>query len=107
MSGHADLPDDGLPRRDPGSRRPWLLVAALAETLTLAGLLVNRFVIDHSSAVAAALGPVHGALYLGGVLLTWTLPFPRGVKLLAVVPLVGVWAATIWAPRLGSGLTRG
>ena len=89
-----DLPGDGLGRPDAGPRRlTWLLTVAVGETLTLAALLVNLLLTAHSGALAAALGPVHGAFYLGGVVLTWSGRFPRLVKLAAVVPVAGVWIA--------------
>lgn len=105
MSGPIhDVPDerlehlDGLPARRPPATR-LLLAVAVAETLTLVVLLVNLLLTTRSSALAAAVGPVHGALYLTGVLLTLVCPFPRTVKLLAVVPVVGAWVAALRARR--------
>ena len=103
-----DLPADGLDDATGASRRrSWLLLVAAGETLTLAALLVNLLLTTHSGALAAALGPVHGAFYLTGVLLTWSGSFSRAVKLAAVVPVAGVWIATVHAPPLGSEISRG
>jgi len=90
---------DGLNR--PGARRllpaRLLLAVAAAETLTLVVLLVNLVVSVRSSALAAAIGPVHGGLYLTAVLLTWTAPFPRAIKAAAALPVVGAWVAALHA----------
>ena len=97
------LPDDGLGPARSRRRVParLLLALATAETLTLLLLLVNLLVVERSSALAAALGPVHGACYVAGVLLTWLAPFSRRVKVLAVVPVVGAWVAALRARPLG------
>ena len=96
-----DLPSDGLDHGAGGSgRRSWLLAVAAGETLTLAALLVNLLLTAHSGALAAALGPVHGACYLTGVLLTWSGTFSRAVKVAAVVPVAGVWIAARTAGRV-------
>ena len=104
----AELPGDGLVRRNHPGRRPWwLLAVAVGETLTLAALLVNLVLPTHSSALAAALGPVHGALYVTGLLLTWTARFPRWVKVVAAVPVAGAWIAARHAGRRLRGPATG
>jgi type IV secretory pathway VirB2 component (pilin) len=89
------LPSDGLGAPNAHRPRPARLLRtlAVAETVTLAALLVNLMAATHSPALAAVVGPLHGALYLAGVLLTWTAPFARWVKIIAVVPVAGVWLA--------------
>lgn len=104
---HDGLPSDGLdgPGRASG-RTGWLLATAAGETLTLAGLLVNLVLTTHSDALAAVLGPVHGAFYLAALLLTWSGGLPRAVKLAAVVPVAGAWLASAAARRASSGTPR-
>lgn len=101
---HDALPSDGLDR--PGARQPdrarWLLAVAAAETLTLMVLLVNLLVVARNDVLAAAIGPVHGACYVSAVLLTWTAPFPRAIKVAATIPVAGAWVAALHArPRTG------
>lgn len=71
----------------------WLRVVAVLEPLTLL-VLVGNLATVHVAALAAALGPVHGTLYLAGIALAWAAALPRRSRLLAVVPAVGAWLAT-------------
>jgi hypothetical protein len=88
------LPGDGLDdtRSASGRRTGVLLALAVGETITLALLLLNLATLDDRG-LAAAVGPVHGGLYLAGVLLTWTGRFPPWTKVVAVVPVIGAWLA--------------
>jgi hypothetical protein len=74
-----------------------LLAVAVAETLTLLVLLVNLGASARNDALAAVIGPIHGALYVSGVLLTWISPFPRAIKVAAVLPVAGAWVASLHA----------
>jgi hypothetical protein len=101
MSGAYGLPSDGL-ESSAGSRlqRRIRLLAAIAvgETLTLAVLLGNLVTAD-DRLVSAAVGPVHGGLYLSGVLLTWTAAFRPVTKIVALVPVAGAWLAVVQGRR--------
>lgn len=70
----------------------WLRVVAVLEPLTLLLLVVNRATV-HVPALAAAVGPVHGTLYLAGIALAWAAGLSRRSRLLAVVPAIGAWLA--------------
>ncbi len=82
---------DGLPirNRTPLSALVWVTVF---ETLSLAVLLVN-LAAGHDQRIAQAFGPVHGALYLAGIGLTWRSTRITRVRLVSVIPVVGSFVA--------------
>ena len=85
---------DGLDEAASRPLRPGLLLGtAVGETATLALLLLNLAVLAHNDRLAAVIGPIHGALYFAGVLLTWTGRFTRTTKVVAMLPVVGAWIA--------------
>lgn len=75
-----------------GQARAARLVGAL-EALSLFVLVVNVVTV-HLAPLAQLLGPTHGLLYLSGIALVWSNPYPARRKWLAVVPGVGTWFAT-------------
>ena len=84
-----------------------LFVLAVLEPLTLAVLLGNLFVLHHPS-VAQVVGPVHGACYLGIIVLALLLDgLPLRRRLLALVPGIGGLLVDRTARRVGRpGATR-
>jgi hypothetical protein len=66
----------------------WLRVASVGEAVSLAVLLVN-LATAHLSAVASAVGPLHGFAYLATIATIATaflLPLPAAIRLLTLVP---------------------
>ncbi|WP_375423935.1 hypothetical protein [uncultured Friedmanniella sp.] len=78
--------------------RPLLWWVGSTEALTLAVLLVNLATV-HVGGLAAALGPVHGLLYLVGVVLVWSSRSRWSARLLVLVPAVGTLLALRVAPQ--------
>lgn len=68
--------------------RRWLRRVFWAETATLLALVVNLATV-HLPAVASAVGPVHGTLYLACIAITLLLPVPNSARWLSAVPVVG------------------
>jgi hypothetical protein len=66
----------------------WLRVASVGEAVSLAVLLVN-LATAHLSAVASAVGPLHGFAYLATIATAFLLPLPAGIRLLTLVPGIG------------------
>jgi hypothetical protein len=66
----------------------WLRVASVGEAASLAVLLVN-LATAHLSAVASAVGPLHGFAYLATIATAFLLPLPAGIRLLTLVPGIG------------------
>lgn len=83
---------DGLPERN--RRGPQaLLVVGVLEALSLVVLLAN-LATGHDPAIAQLVGPVHGLLWLTGIVLAWRSTrrsLPRG---LALIPGVGALLAS-------------
>ncbi|MGH4031666.1 DUF3817 domain-containing protein [Actinomycetota bacterium Odt1-20B] len=67
-----------------------LRIAATAEALSLAALLVNLFT-AHVPSLSALLGPLHGTAYLVVIASAWALPRATapGARWRAVVPGIG------------------
>jgi hypothetical protein len=78
--------------------RRWLLRVSWAETASLLVLLANLATM-HLPAVASAVGPVHGTLYLACIATTLLQPVPSSARWLSVVPAVGGWLALRRADR--------
>lgn len=68
--------------------RLWLRRVSWAETVSLLVLLGN-LATAHVPAVASAVGPLHGTLYLACIAITLLLPVPKGSRWLSAVPGVG------------------
>lgn len=80
--------------------RTVLLVLAVLELLTLAVLLVNLATV-HVRPVTQAIGPIHGAVYLGVVVIAIFAPGLRLVhRVLGCLPVVGGLLALVAVPVL-------
>lgn len=87
---------DGIVSRsgsEPPTRMVWII--GILEAIRLAILLINLAAGD-VRAIAQAVGPIHGLLYLSGIALVWTKHYPRVAKALVVIPAIG----TLLAARL-------
>jgi hypothetical protein len=80
--------------------RTWLRRVSWAETCSLLVLLANLATV-HLPAVASAVGPLHGTLYLACIATTLLLPVPRAARWLSAVPGVGGLLALRRADRAG------
>ena len=80
----------GLGERSVSPRGLW--VVGVLEAVSLAILLVN-LATGNNAALAQAVGPIHGLLYLVGIALVWTNRLPTLSKVLVLIPAVGTLLA--------------
>lgn len=69
-----------------------LWVVGALEAASLAVLLVNLATVN-APALSQAVGPVHGLLYLVGIVLVWSNRLPALSKVVVLIPAVGTLLA--------------
>ena len=73
----------------------WLTIV---ETVTLIVLLVNLLT-AHDEDVTATVGPIHGVLYIGTIIVAMLIPrLSNRIRLIAVIPAIGAPLAA-WMMR--------
>ncbi len=76
--------------REASPRGLWLV--GLLEAASLAVLLINLLTADNP-ALAQAIGPIHGLLYLIGIAWVWSNRLPTLSKVLVLIPAAGTLIA--------------
>lgn len=95
MTSEQSIPGSIAARSD--TAQWWLPAVAVLETISLLVLVLN-LVTANDRGLAAALGPVHGTLYLLAITLTFVQHASTRARALAFIPAVGAPLAA-WQVR--------